>query len=244
MTNHNHFEHLFVFGRPAAGKSEFIDCMKKCEATKRLEKFHIAPFDILDDYLFLRELADNENILEKLSIPRRLTKITGDGIVAVDGLFFDFAAGKLNLIFTQKYIPNPEFYNAKTLLLEFSRGTGRDGYKKSLTSLKSELLKRSAILYVKASYEESIRRNEARYREKLKYSILAHKCPEEAMERFYRQDDWDEITDRRPSGLLNINGINIPFVTMDNEPESNDSMVMETRYAEALTKVFNLRQDQ
>ncbi|MBI2342108.1 MAG: hypothetical protein HYU98_05190, partial [Deltaproteobacteria bacterium] len=65
----HHFHNLFAFGRPAAGKSEFIDCMKKCEQNERLEKFHIAPFEIIDDFLFLKELGQNETILEKFSIP-------------------------------------------------------------------------------------------------------------------------------------------------------------------------------
>lgn len=232
-----HFENLFVFGRPAAGKSEFIDFMKMCEPAKRLEKFHIAPFDIVDDYLFLKELAENEDVLEKLGVPRVNTKLTKDGIVAISELFFLFVTEKLNLIFNQRYSPQIEMYKSKTVLIELSRGINRYGYKHSLSGLNKDILSHASIIYIKASYEESLRRNEARYQEKLKYSILAHKCPEEAMERYYKNDDWGEITHEKESGLLNIGGAEVPFVTMNNEPESKDDSVMEKRYFEALDKL-------
>jgi hypothetical protein len=237
-----HFENLFVLGRPAAGKSEFIDFMKNCDPNKRLEKFHVAPFDRVDDYLFLRELADNENIMEKLGVPKVVTKLTSDGIVAMNELFFLFVTEKMNLIFNQKYLPQPDLYKSKTILIEFSRGINRYGYRHSISGLDKGILSRGSIIYIKASYEESMRRNEARYQEKMKYSILAHKCPEEAMERFYKTDDWDELTGGKESGMLDINGIEIPFVTMNNEPESKDDAVMEERYYNALSTCFELWQ--
>ncbi len=235
-----HFENLFVFGRPAAGKSEFIDFMKRCEPAKRLNTMHIAPFDMVDDYLFIKDISENETIFEKLSVPRQITKVTKDGIMVVNEAYFPFATEKLNIIFGQKYIANPGYYKERTVLIEFSRGVRNFGYNAALNGLKKEILDRGAIIYIKASYEESLRRNEARYQEKLKYSILAHKCPEEGMERYYKNDDWNELTAGKECGCMNIGGAKLPFVTMNNEPESKDESVMEKRYTEALDKLIKL----
>ena len=38
----NNFPILIITGRPAAGKSEVIDFLKKADPKERLERFHIA----------------------------------------------------------------------------------------------------------------------------------------------------------------------------------------------------------
>lgn len=236
----DHFDNLFVFGRPAGGKSEFIDYMKKCEPHKRQSAFKVAPFEIIDDFLFLWELGENEELLEQLKLPKKITEKTEDGIVVTDGVFFDFVTQKINRIMGRKYLAKPEYYDKNTLLIEFSRGIDLSGYKRSLAGLKQEILSQGAIIYIKVSYEEALRRNEARYQEKLKHSVLAHKVPVKAMETFYVNDDWGMITDNRPNGFINIEGAEIPFVTMENEPESKDLSVMEKRYESALEILFEL----
>lgn len=237
----NHFNNLFVFGRPAGGKSEFIDFMKKCNPAKRKDKFHVAPFEIIDDYLFITEIAEFENILEKQSVKRWITKNTSDGICVQDDVYWGYAYEKINRILTKKAELQPKFYDENTMLIEFSRGVGISGYEKTLSNLKPEFLKNGAIIYIKVSFDESMRRNEARYQEKLKFSILAHKCPEEGMNRFYREDDWGVITSNKSSGYLKMNGIDVPFVTMNNEPEEKDLTVMEERYYKALEELWRIR---
>ena len=44
----NNFPILIITGRPAAGKSEVIDFLKKADPRERLERFHIADFEELD----------------------------------------------------------------------------------------------------------------------------------------------------------------------------------------------------
>ena len=41
----NLFENLIIIGRPAAGKSEVIDYLKKCTDAERAERFHVGPFE-------------------------------------------------------------------------------------------------------------------------------------------------------------------------------------------------------
>jgi predicted kinase len=42
---------ILLIGRPAAGKSETIDFLKQLPDEKRLQEYHIAPFEELDDFL-------------------------------------------------------------------------------------------------------------------------------------------------------------------------------------------------
>lgn len=101
------------------------------------------------------------------------------------------------------------------------------------------VLKKGAIIYIKASFEEAWRRNVARYEEKRKFSILAHMVPREQMERLYGQDDWDLITKGEENGFIEISGVKIPFVTMDNEKEAKDPKIMMERYRNALDKLIS-----
>jgi len=102
------------------------------------------------------------------------------------------------------------------------------------------VLERSVILYIKVSYEESRRRNEARYQEALAHSILAHKLPEEALQRFSAGQDWDELTGGRDQGTLDLHGVKVPFVTLNNEPELKDPVALNARYSKALQDLMKL----
>jgi predicted kinase len=42
---------ILLIGRPAAGKSETIDFLKQLPDEKRLQEYHIALFEELDDFL-------------------------------------------------------------------------------------------------------------------------------------------------------------------------------------------------
>ena len=47
------FDILFLIARPAAGKSEIIDYLKRTDAQTRRVRFHIGPFVELDDFPIL-----------------------------------------------------------------------------------------------------------------------------------------------------------------------------------------------
>ena len=126
------------------------------------------------------------------------------------------------------------------MLIEFSRG-GEKPYEPTLKRFSSEVWQKAAILYIEVSGEESVRRNEARYIEKLKSSVLAHKTPDEDMKRFYKDDDWPILTKEKRAGYLDLNKVMVPFVTMHNEPESKDPVVLGPRYKAALEKLWALK---
>lgn len=234
------FKHLFVFGRPASGKSEFLDFMRHCDATRRAQEFHIGHMTELDDFVLLWEKFEEDNLWEKAAGKRFHSKRSDHAYALEDASLYDFVLLKINDIVCKTYLDDESFYHDNSLLIEFSRG-GEKPYLPAIELFDKRVLNDAAILYIDVPPEESVRRNEARYQEKLKHSVLAHKCPDEDMNRFYKYDDWKEMTDRNASGSISIKGVDIPFVTMNNEPESKDNDVLAGRYENALRTLWSLK---
>ena len=237
------FKHLLVLGRPACGKSEFIDFLKREPTETRRRRLHVGRFEEVDDFPWLWEKFQEDELLEKAGHERLYTQeyMPGNPGMAPKGApLFDWCMQKFNEVIGSQYLGREEFYRDSTLLIEFSRG-GRDGFARALGALDPRILEPSAIFYIQVSREESWRRNVARYQEKLKHSILAHMVPRETYDYFYDVNDWETLTAGQPSGVVDINGLAIPFVSMNNEPESTDPAVLEARYADALGRLWELR---
>lgn len=235
------FDHLIIIGRPAAGKSEFCDFMKKTPDTERAEQYHIGKFEELDDFPWLWEKFVEDDMWEEAGYPRIYSDRNGKNydVKPDKGCLYDFMFTKFNHAIASKYLSRPEFYRDGTLFVEFSRGL-ENGYKNAFTRLSKDVLCKAAILYIKVSFEESWRRNVARYEEKLRHSILSHMLPRPAMEAFYKNEDWDKYTGDKDSGTLLLHGLNVPFVTMNNEPELKDREPLAKRYGPALDALFDI----
>jgi len=236
------FDHLFLLGLPASGKSEFIDFMKQQASDVLAERYHIGHLEEMDDFVWLWEKCVEDDLWEEVGKGRLFSKKEGANYSIADGDLYKFFTECFNREIPKTYLSRPEFYRDGTLIIEFSRG-GDNTYDYTLNRLDQEILKRSAVLYVNVTPEESRRRNEARYQEKLAHSILAHKTPDEVMDKFYPFDDWDAFTKSESSGVLECNGVKVPFFTMDNEPESKDISVLAERYGEALDTLWTLYND-
>jgi len=239
----NIFAHLLVLGRPACGKSEFIDFLKHCPADVRERRLHIGRFEEVDDFPWLWEKFTDDVIWERAGYERLYTEeyMPGNPGMAPKGAkLFDWCMHKFNDVIARQYAGRDEFYRDSTLLIEFSRG-GADGFRRALGMLDPAILQPAAILHIDVSREESWRRNVARYQEKLRHSILAHMVPRETYDYFYDVNDWKDLTGGRASGCLDVSGVEVPFVTMNNEPESTDPAVLEERYAGALGRLWALR---
>ncbi|MEI6668943.1 MAG: hypothetical protein WCP29_12360 [Acidobacteriota bacterium] len=237
------FTHLLVLGRPACGKSEFIDFLKRAPADMRTRRLHIGTFEEVDDFPWIWEKFQDDELWERAGYDRLYTQeyMPGNAGMAPKGArLFDWCMHKFNDVIARQYLGRDEFYRASTLLIEFSRG-GDSGYANALATLDRRILEPAAILHIQVSREESWRRNVARYQEKLKDSILAHMVPRQTYDYFYDTNDWDELTGGRVSGDITINGLSVPFVSMNNEPESTDPAVLEHRYAAALDRLWTLR---
>lgn len=234
------FDHLLLLGRPAAGKSEFIDFMKKTPDAERVRDFHIGKFVELDDFAWIWEKFVEDNLWEESGFSRLYSKRYDNnfGLDPRAGKLLDFMLVKINHE-TKKFINNNDFYKDGTLFIEFSRGM-EFNYEKALPMLSREIYERAAILYVDVTFEESWRRNVSRYEEKLQNSILAHMVPRETMEVFYKENDWKEITANKESGYLELKGVKVPFVSMNNEPEYKDRENLTRRYQPALDQLIDL----
>lgn len=236
------FDHLILIGRPACGKSEFIDLMKKTPSAERAEKFHLGQIAELDDFLWLWEKFEDDDVWEEMGLPRLYSKISEHAYVVKGKEILEFMFHKFNFVIGKKYLKDEKFYADSTLFIEFARGSEVDGgYKRALSLLSEDVLKRAAVLYIDVSFEESNRRNTARYEAKLKHSVLAHKVPEEDVIRFSRSTDWHELTNNRESGTLKIGSVELPFVTMKNEPELAPGPEIAERYKKALDRLYEIQ---
>jgi len=221
------FKNLILVGRPASGKSEFIDFMKKLSDEKRRDVFHLGKIYELDDFLWLWEKFVEDDVWEKAGHRRLFSKRSEHGYVVTESSVLDYCLSRFN----EEFRKQPQ---DGTVFIEFARGAGDGGYNHALNKLSDEILKDAAILFIYASYEEACRRNESRYQEKLKHTVLAHKVPDEDMERFGKEIDWLELTKNQPKGHLTIRNMKIPFVTMNNEPELTNLDQLALRYQAAL----------
>ena len=108
--------------------------------------------------------------------------------------------------------------------------------------LSEEVLRRSSIVYIQVTFDESNRRNEARYQAALAHSILAHRLPDEALQRFSAQQDFLELVDGRDEGFLELRGVQVPFVVIHNAPELHERGALDARYAPRFQKLWELQQ--
>lgn len=227
------FKKLILIGRPASGKSEFIDFIKKTPEETRKSKYHIGDITELDDFLWLWQKFLEDDVWENAGHKRLFSRREEHGYIITDGSLLDFCLEKFNA-------EVPKAPQEGTLFVEFARGKGDGGYSHALNRLNDTVLRDAAILFLFTSYEEACRRNEARYVEKLKHSVLAHKVPEADMIRFAKEIDWLELTDKKSQGFLQIRSNKIPFVTITNEPELKDWEGLERRYKQALDNLMEL----
>jgi len=233
------FEHLFVLGRPAGGKSEFIDFMKRLPAEERATGFGIGRFEEIDDFPWLWNACADDDAREARGDLRLVSARTPEGYNITKPGFRGSLVDQFNAAISERYLSRPAFYDDGTLLVEFARGRD-DGFRESLERFLPQILERAAILYIKVSFEESYRRNSSRYKPGQEESILFHKVPDGDMLGFFRTNDWDEITGGAQDGFLGIAGVRVPFVSMNNEPESTDPAVLRERYARALGRLLDL----
>ena len=60
------FDVIILLGRPASGKSEIIDYLKKTSEEERLRRFHVGKFEEIDDFPMLWTWFEEDAILEKI----------------------------------------------------------------------------------------------------------------------------------------------------------------------------------
>lgn len=233
----NNFPILIITGRPAAGKSEVIDFLKKADPKERLQKYHIADFEELDDFVYVWETFEIDDMLTKHGKPRIWTD---EKYWFKDDFIWNLYIERINLEYRKKLARNPNYHASKTTLIEFARG-GENGIGEALGYLHEDILKRASLLYIKVSYEESVRKNRRRARKGQEDSILYHSLPDEKMDFYYKTNDWETIAAKNPTHI-DVKGFKVPYGVFENEPEKTLDPALIGKELERVTeKIWKLK---
>jgi hypothetical protein len=211
----NHFDILILIARPASGKSEVIDYLKKSPADVRLKDFHIAGFTEIDDFPMLWTWFEEDDILEKLGHPRLHS--TPD-FYFKDNVLWHVLIERISQDYGKLVRDETDFHKDNTAVIEFARGSEHGGYQEAFQHLSDDILKQAAVLYIEVSYEESVRKNRRRFNPDRPDSILEHGLPDEKMEKMYKDDDFAIFSADNPH-MLTVRDIQIPYVVFENHDD-------------------------
>lgn len=234
------FNVLILIGRPASGKSEIIDLLKRALPDIRRRRFHVADLDILDDFPMLWTWFEEDHILsELLGQPRLHTD--ADGYFRYPHLWH-LLVERLSLAYHKRLRDDPAYHDHTTTLVEFSRGSEHGGYAEAFPHLANDLLRRAAVVYVRVSFAESLRKNRRRFNPDRPDSILEHGLPDEKLERLYRDDDWDAFSAADPD-FLTVRGIRLPYTVFENEDDvtTGKPELLKERLEKVLGRLWELR---
>jgi len=208
------FPVLLLLGRPASGKSEIIDFLQRQDAERR-QGLHVGSLVVLDDFPLLWAWFEEDDLLEKMGKPRLHT--TADGYFSYPHLW-DVLIRRLCLEYDKLRAADPALHPDRTVVIEFSRGSEHGGYRAAFEHLSDAVLEAASVVYVRVSYEESLRKNRRRFNPDRPHSILEHALPDEKLDRLYRRDDWEELP-RGPGGTLMVRGRAVPAAVFENEDD-------------------------
>jgi hypothetical protein len=237
MTNET-FDILLLIARPAAGKSEIIDHLKKTRTDVRIQRYRIGNFDEIDDFPILWRWFEEDAILAKLGHPRLYTDEDGYFLYTY---LWDLLIELISLDYAKKLRDDPGYHDKKTAIVEFARGSEHGGFARAFKHISPEMAERMAILYIDVSWEESLRKNRARFNPDRPDSILEHGLPDEKMETLYRDVDWEEITAEDPH-FIEIQGVQVPYVVFENEDDvtTDRGPALARRLQERLGQLWKL----
>jgi hypothetical protein len=212
----DHFPILILIGRPASGKSEIIDYLVQADPVERLRRFRVGQPDVLDDFPLLWAWFEEDHILSQVLCKPRLH--TDEQGYFLHTYLWHLLVQRLDLEYHKRLRDDPQYHNHTTAIIEFSRGSEHGGYREAFNNLSDKLLSRAAIVYVRVSFEESLRKNRRRFNPNKPDSILEHSLPDAKLERLYRLDDWDDLTRSDPE-YVTIRSQRVPYVVFENEDD-------------------------
>jgi len=232
----NHFPILIITGRPAAGKSEIIDYLRRCDPIIRVEKYHVANFEELDDFLYVWETFELDDLMSQMGRERVWTD---SKYWFKDPFIWNLYIRRLALEYRKRIVRDPEYHHRMTALVEFARG-GDNAIQNALSFLSDEMLGKAALMYIRVTYEESVRKNRRRARKGEEDSILYHSLPDEKMEAYYKKNDWDVLEAKDPN-FIEVRGYKIPCVVFENMPEKTlDPKLIGEELERATSKLWGI----
>ena len=214
MKENGTFDIILLIARPAAGKSEIIHHLRHTSSQHRFQQYHINEFEEIDDFPMLWTWFEEDDILTKMGSPRLHSD--EHGYFLGDHLW-NVLIERINLEYAKKLRDQPDYHQQKTTIIEFARGTAHGGFKVAFQHLSRQIIERMAILYINVSWEESLRKNRARFNPSRPDSILEHGLSDEKMEALYRHVDWEQIAVNKD--FIQIKGIQVPYVVFENEDD-------------------------
>jgi len=237
----NQFDILLLIARPAAGKSEIIAHLKSVPIEERINRFHIGEFEELDDFPMLWTWFEEDLILSQLGHQRLHTDNDFNFLYAH---LWDVLIERINLEYSKKIRDEPGYHNRKTIIIEFARGTSHGGFSRAFKHLSKNIANQLAILYLNVSWDESLRKNRARFNPDRPDSILEHGLPDDKLEKLYRHVDWDELTTNQPEDL-DIQGVKVPYVVFENEDDvtSQGGELLGNRLKNSLSRLHKKYQE-
>jgi hypothetical protein len=240
MSEKNTFDIILLIARPAAGKSEIIDYLKKVPIDERMERFHIGEFQEIDDFPMIWAWFEEDDLLEEMGHPRLHTD--HQGIFHYDYLW-DVLIERIGLEYQKKLRDIPSYEERFTTIVEFSRGKEHGGYQSAFSHLSPEMLPTMAVLYIDVTWEESLRKNRLRFNPEKPDSILEHGLEDWKMERLYKEVDWNEVSS--DPQYLAIQGVQVPFVIFDNHDDvtTQRGAALGERLEQTLNRLWILYKD-
>jgi hypothetical protein len=231
------FPLLFLIGRPAAGKSEIIDFLKRVPAAQRAETFHIGSFLEIDDFPMIWSWFEEDDILSRLGKPRLHTDKQGYFLFPE---LWSLLIRRLELEYWKKK-EDGLLGSGTTAIIEFARGREHGGFREAFAHFSPELLGQAVILHIDVSFAESLRKNRRRFNPSRPHSILEHALPDEKLEKLYAESDWQELASAHPEHL-NLQGAEVPYAVFANQDDvtSGPDEQLETRLKECLTRLWEL----
>jgi len=238
MSEKNIFDIILLIARPAAGKSEVIDYLKKVSLGARAQRFHVGQFDEIDDFPMLWTWFEEDGLLEQMGYPRLHTDHQG---FFLHQYLWDLLIERIGLEYQKKLRDISNYDEAFTTIIEFSRGTEHGGYQSAFSHLNPKMLPKMAALYIDVTWEESLRKNQKRCNPEKPDSILEHSLPDWKLERLYKEIDWIEVSRGDPQ-YLTIQGIQVPYVVFDNADDvtTQRGIALGERLEQALRKLWML----
>ncbi len=172
------FEKIILLGRPASGKSEILDYLKRTNLKERKKRFHIGKMIEIDDFPMLLTWFEEDAILEKIMNKPRI-HTTPDGYFLYEYMWH-LLIERICMDY-EKSVRDHESSDI-TRLIEFSRGSEHGGYKEAFKHLSKKVLENASLVYVNVPYEESLRKNRKRFNPDKPDSILEHGLPDKKLE--------------------------------------------------------------
>jgi len=233
------FPLVLLVGRPASGKSEIIDYLSKISSQERAQKFHLGELDVIDDFPMLWTWFEEDQILSnELGKPRLYTDDKGD---FKHPYLWHLLIRRLGLEYHKRLRNDPSYHQHTTAIIEFSRGSQHGGYRQAFQHLPGDLLDKAVVIYVRVSFEESLRKNRRRFNPERPDSILEHALPDVKLKRLYHDDDWEQFSSSNPD-YLEIGPRRVPYAVFNNEDDvtTDQPQALAERLQAALDRLRTL----